>query len=212
MRSRVRDDDSFSTVSTFSTLTTIYSRANETVATRRTLLDRENGYLYNLSVKELLRRWTTRLLHRRNRRIILYSLSVCILFTSRMRIHDFFTWIDPFNTSYEYTIIETKDLAYVATSNPDFDAMQPPPGYPFHRWSEKRKHIGMTGYPLNEEKFVHILNKLGKGEQIQTSLEEGLKYERSFRDFIRISGSGAQPYIIRRGKVLRPFGSYRRWR
>jgi hypothetical protein len=208
MRSRARDDESFSTNSTFSTLTTIYSRANETITTRRTF-DRETNY--DVSAKELFRGWTARFfINPRNHRIITCVLLTCLVFVSRARIHDFFLWIDPFNTSYEYTVIETKELVYVATSNPDFDAMQPPPGYPFHRWSEQRKHIGMTGYPLNVEKFVHILSKFGKGEKIQTELEEGLKSERSFRDFVRISGSGAQPYIVRKGKVLRPYGLYRR--
>ena len=208
MRSRVRDDESVSSFSTFSTLTTIYSRANETIATRSTVDPEPN---YDVSAKELFRRWTARGRNPRNKRLIAYFLFVCVICTSRTRLHDFFSWIDPFNTSYEYTIIETKELVYVATSNPDFDAIQPPPGYPFHRWTEKRKHIGMTGYPLNVEKFVHILSKFGGGEQIQTPLEEGLKSERSFRDFIRISGNGAQPYIVRKGKVLPPFGSYRRW-
>lgn len=204
MRSRARDDDSVSSLG----LTTVYSRANDYGRH-----DHIEHVQYSVSVTELLRRWIARGSNARNQRIVMYFLITCLIYTSRTRIEDLFSLMDVFNTGYEYTTIETKELVYVATSNPDFDAMQPPPGYPFHRWSERRKqlNIGMSGYPLNVEKFVNILSQMGKGKKITTSLDEGLKSERSFRDFNRISGIGAQPYIVQKGKVLRPFGSYRRW-
>ena len=225
MRSRARDDGSVSSFSTFSTLTTIYSRANESNASNRNdIIQKRSSEMHDHPVrgwmKDNLHQWTTDVhrywnagINSRNRRVLIYFMFVCAVFTQRTRMQDFTSWMDSFDTSYEYTTIEIKDSVYVATSNPDFDAMQPPPGYPFHRWSEQRKHmnIGLSGYPLHTDKFVSILNKMGRRETIQTPLEQGLKYERSFRDFDRISGQGAQPYIVRKGEVLRPFGSYPRW-
>lgn len=225
MRSRAREDNSVSSFSTFSTLTTIYSRANESDDSHpNNFLSMRPSEIHDHPVrgwmKEIIHHWTADV-HRywiagidnRNRRLLIYLLCTCTAFAFKTRIPYFRSWIDSFDTSYEYTTIEIKDSLYVATSNPDFDAMQQPMGYPFHRWSEQRRHmnIGTSGYPLHTDKFVSILNKMGKGEKILTPLEQGLKYERSFRDFDRISGQGAQPYIVRNGEVLRPFGSYPRW-
>ncbi|KAL7516565.1 hypothetical protein ACHAWX_001566 [Stephanocyclus meneghinianus] len=221
------DDDSLSTLS-ISTLPTTMSHRTRSKAVfreeRHAMIDDSDvssvsGFRHWISVAQHV--WINAT-NTRKRRVSLYFLTVCIFYVHhRMssvrdpfdetlslgeRFHNFFS---PFTSQYEYTTINTKELVYIETSNPNFDAMQPPPGYPFHRWSSKRK-FSLSGYPLNVEKFVYILSKLGKGEKIKTSLDEGLNAERSFHDFIRISGK-AQPYIVRRGRVLRPFGKFPRW-
>eukprot|EP01082_Thalassiosira_pseudonana_P003561 g3523.t1 g3523 contig12:2245657-2247513(+) len=121
--------------------------------------------------------------------------------------------------SHQYTTINTKELTntlstsshYTSTTDPNFDALQPPPGYPFHRWNDRRNRNSMSGYPLHVEKFVNILHRMGQGEMIKTTLEEGLNAQRSYHDFIRLSGS-SYPYLVKQGKVLRPFGQFKRWK
>lgn len=140
------------------------------------------------------------------------------------RIHHVFYSLSPFSfssrkKSHQYTTINTKELTntlstsshYTSTTDPNFDALQPPPGYPFHRWNDRRNLNSMSGYPLHVEKFVNILHRMGQGEMIKTTLEEGLNAQRSYHDFIRLSGS-SYPYLVKQGKVLRPFGQFKRWK
>ncbi|KAL7480823.1 hypothetical protein ACHAW6_006484 [Cyclotella cf. meneghiniana] len=79
-----------------------------------------------------------------------------------------------------------------------------PDGYPWHRWA-----VPSDGsYPLNNQKFVSILARLGRGEN-----ELGDVHPRDYvsgethitADTIRLYGM-VQVFIIRGGKVLRPSG------
>lgn len=52
---------------------------------------------------------------------------------------------------------------------------------------------------------------MGKGDRFKVPIENGLKAQRANEDFVRLSGS-SHPYLVRNGKVLRPFGKKNRWK
>lgn len=119
---------------------------------------------------------------------------------------------------YKYKTINTKELTetyyYKSVSDASFDATKPPSGYPFHRWNSPASSSSqqqLSGYPLHVEKFVSILRHMGKGDRIKVPFENGLKAQRANEDFVRLSGS-SYPYLVRNGKVLRPFGKMKRWK
>ncbi|KAL7444308.1 hypothetical protein ACHAXM_009406 [Skeletonema potamos] len=119
---------------------------------------------------------------------------------------------------YKYKTINTKELTetyyYKSVSDASFDATKPPSGYPFHRWNSPASSSSqqqLSGYPLHVEKFVSILRHMGKGDRIKVPFENGLKAQRANEDFVRLSGS-SYPYLVRNGKVLRPFGKMNRWK
>jgi hypothetical protein len=229
------DEDTISTL-TISTVTNVHHRSRS--KSKSTHRDDHCDTIYEIDETSHrgFRQWKSvahhawsKITNNRKGRLSLYLVVLCTVFIQHqlVSVHDpfdetiplwskasnFLSYMNPFHTNqYEYTTINTNKLVYTATSDPDFDATQPPPGYPFHRWNDSRKY-GMTGYPLNVEKFVSILNKMGRGEITRQTVEQGLKSERSFRDFVRISDSqySAQPFLVKRGKVMRPFGKYPRW-
>lgn len=140
-------------------------------------------------------------------KIILILLTTICAFFIQKTLHSLF------DRESHYTV-NTKDLlfshSYYQTSNdPNYNAMQPPMGYPFHRWNTKMS--SMSGYPLHVDKFVNILHRMGRGEMIKTSLAEGLNAQENYRDFIRLSGASF-PYLVQNGKVLRPYGEKNRWK
>lgn len=79
-----------------------------------------------------------------------------------------------------------------------------PNSYPWHRWTT----AGSDHYPLNTQKFVSILARLGKGEN-----ELGTLHPKDYTsnnslltpDTIRLHGS-VQVFLIRNGTVLRSKG------
>mmetsp|Transcript_29370 Transcript_29370/g.61474 ORF Transcript_29370/g.61474 Transcript_29370/m.61474 type:complete len:564 (-) Transcript_29370:112-1803(-) len=140
-------------------------------------------------------------------KIILILLTTICAFLIQKTLHSLFD-------RESHYAVNTKDLlfshSYYQTSNdPNYNAMQPPMGYPFHRWNTKMS--SMSGYPLHVDKFVNILHRMGRGEMIKTSLVEGLTAQENYRDFIRLSGASF-PYLVQNGKVLRPYGEKNRWK
>lgn len=79
-----------------------------------------------------------------------------------------------------------------------------PDGYPWHRWIKQES----DSYPLNTQKFVHILARLGNGENQlgglspQNFTQNGVPID---ENTIRLHGM-VRPYIIKNGTVLRPEG------
>lgn len=79
-----------------------------------------------------------------------------------------------------------------------------PDGYPWHRWAK----LNDGKYPLNSTKFVHILSKLGDGEDTLGTVTPNNYTVGGVPltpDVIRL-GPKVRPYIIRGGTVLRPGG------
>ena len=83
-----------------------------------------------------------------------------------------------------------------------------PNGYPWHRWVKNTQQQTGDSYPLNTEKFVNILARLGNGENQlgdvtpQNYTQFGVPIN---EDTIRMHGM-VRPYIIRGRTVLRPEG------
>ena len=119
---------------------------------------------------------------------------------------------------HNYKTINTKELTetyhFKSVSDVSFDATTPPPGYPFHRWGSSSGSSSphqLSGYPLHVDKFVSILRHMGKGDRIKVPFEHGIKAQSANEDFVRLSGISF-PYLVRNGKVLRPYGKKNRWK
>jgi len=151
-----------------------------------------------------------------HRHLVLVLLATFVIHSHKHQIHNLFSTR---RRQYKYKTINTKELTesyhYKSVSDASFDATKPPSGYPFHRWSSSSSSSSsqqqLTGYPLHVDKFVSILRHMGKGDRIKVPLEHGLKSLRANEDFVRLSGSSF-PYLVRNGKVLRPFGKMNRWK
>ena len=151
-----------------------------------------------------------------HRNLVLILMATYVIHSHKYQIHNLFTS----RGQYKYKTINTKELTeayhYKSVSDVSFDATKPPSGYPFHRWGSSKsdgssQQQQLTGYPLHVDKFVSILRHMGKGDRIKVPFEHGLKAQRANEDFVRLSGS-SYPYLVRNGKVLRPFGKMNRWK
>lgn len=82
-----------------------------------------------------------------------------------------------------------------------------PDGYPWHRWANTMQQQP-DSYPLNTQKYVSILARLGNGENRlgdvspQNYTQNGVPID---ENTVRMHGM-VRPYIIRGGTVLRPEG------
>eukprot|EP00986_Skeletonema_menzelii_P020949 scaffold32788_cov166-Skeletonema_menzelii.AAC.1 len=82
-----------------------------------------------------------------------------------------------------------------------------PDGYPWHRWANAMQQQP-DSYPLNTQKYVSILARLGNGENRlgdvspQNYTQNGVPID---ENTVRMHGM-VRPYIIRGGTVLRPEG------
>lgn len=150
-----------------------------------------------------------------HRNLLLILLATYVIHSHKYQIRNLFAT----RGQYEYKTINTKELTeayhYKSVSDVNFDATKPPSGYPFHKWgssdSDGSSQQQLTGYPLHVDKFVSILRHMGKGDRIKVPFEHGLKAQRANEDFVRLSGS-SYPYLVRNGKVLRPYGKMKRWK
>lgn len=86
----------------------------------------------------------------------------------------------------------------------NINPLKKPDGYPWHRWAKQKQQA----YPLNTQKFVDILSRLGNGENQlgdvspQNYTQNGVPID---ENTVRMHGM-VRPYIIRDGTVLRPEG------
>ena len=93
--------------------------------------------------------------------------------------------------------------------------LKKPDGYPWHRWVKQTQQQDdqntVNAYPLNTQKFVNILARLGNGENQlgdvspQNYTQNGVPID---ENTVRMHGM-VRPYIIRDGTVLRPEGLVR---
>jgi len=87
------------------------------------------------------------------------------------------------------------------------DPLVKPDGYPWHRWANTMQQQP-DSYPLNTQKYVNILARLGNGENRlgdvspQNYTQNGVPID---ENTVRMHGM-VRPYIIRGGTVLRPEG------
>ena len=167
-----------------------------------------------------VRSWSSFLNEHRN--LVFILLATYAIHSHKQQIKNLFSTRQ---RRYRYKTINTKELTelyfYKSVSDASFDATKPPSGWPFHRWSssdassssqqQQQQQQQLTGYPLHADKFVSILRHMGKGDRIKVPFENGLKAQRANEDFVRLSGS-SYPYLVRNGKVLRPFGKMNRWK
>ena len=152
-----------------------------------------------------------------HRNIVFVLLATYIIHSNKHQIKDLFS--SSSRRRYKYKTINTKDLTethyYKSVSDANFDATTPPAGYPFHRWSSPTSSSSnaeqLSGYPLHVDKFVSMLRRMGSGDRFRVPFEHGLKAQRANGDFVRLSGT-SYPYLVRYGKVLRPFGKMNRWK
>ena len=93
----------------------------------------------------------------------------------------------------------------------NINPLKKPEGYPWHRWVKQKQQPDdqqTDSYPLNTQKFVHILARLGNGENQlgdvspQNYTQNGVPLD---ENTVRMHGM-VRPYIIRDGTVLRPEG------
>ena len=109
-------------------------------------------------------------------------------------------YIDPSTTT-------SRQQNPLTADNYKINPLVKPDGYPWHRWA-KQKQEQPDDYPLNTQKFVQILARLGNGENQlgdvtpQNYTQNGVPIT---EDTVRMHGM-VRPYIIRGGTVLRPEG------
>jgi hypothetical protein len=94
----------------------------------------------------------------------------------------------------------------------NINPLKKPDGYPWHRWAKQTQQQDdqntVNSYPLNTQKFVNILARLGSGENQlgdvspQNYTQNGVPID---ENTVRMHGM-VRPYIIRDGTVLRPEG------
>ena len=117
------------------------------------------------------------------------------------RLHDRAgTYIDPQTTKSRQPNPLTADHYKI-------DPLVKPDGYPWHRWANTMQQQP-DSYPLNTQKYVNILARLGNGENRlgdvspQNYTQNGVPID---ENTVRMHGM-VRPYIIRGGTVLRPEG------
>mmetsp|Transcript_24187 Transcript_24187/g.51048 ORF Transcript_24187/g.51048 Transcript_24187/m.51048 type:complete len:926 (+) Transcript_24187:247-3024(+) len=104
--------------------------------------------------------------------------------------------------------IKTRSEAPLDLSSYQINPLLRPDGYPWHRWVKPPEDSSLT-YPLNTTKFVHILSRLGRGEnQLGTVSPQQYTWQGVPIDgsTIRMSGN-VRPFLVRDGTVLRPDSS-----
>jgi hypothetical protein len=110
------------------------------------------------------------------------------------------TYIDPQTT-------KSRQQNPLTADNYKINPLVKPDGYPWHRWVNTMQQQPDT-YPLNTQKFVSILARLGNGENQlgdvspQNYTQNGVPID---ENTVRMHGM-VRPYIIRGGTVLRPEG------